>query len=175
MGAGAPEGSSVSEAKATSEPALASSKGKTSLVEGEGEGERMKAVVVGCGAVGLSMALELLEAGWEVSVLGEKLSPNTTSDGSGGYWRPVFLEMDDTKLLEISEYSFKRMIEIMRDAPDVGMQLVSGYEFYKQEKEPEIPCWSHVVFGFRRATREEVGLYGPPGATHAFSYTTLSR
>ena len=32
-GAGAPEGSSVSEAKATSKPALASSKGKTSLVD----------------------------------------------------------------------------------------------------------------------------------------------
>lgn len=135
----------------------------------------MKAVVVGCGAVGLSMALELLEAGWDVSVLGEKLSPNTTSDGSGGYWRPVFLEMDDQKLLEISEYSFKRMVDIMKDNQDIGMKLVSGYEFYKQEKELEFPCWSKVVFGFRAATREEVGLYGPPGATHAFSYTTLSK
>lgn len=132
-----------------------------------------KAVVVGSGAVGLSMAIELLEAGWQVAVVGETLSPNTTSDGSGGYWRPVFLEMEESKLLGICEYSFKRMIEIMKGAKDVGMHLVSGYEFYKQDKEPEVPIWSKVVYGFRRALHDEIGTFGPPGSTHGFSYTTL--
>ena len=71
------------------------------------------------------MALELLEAGWDVHVLGEKMPPDTTSDGSGGYWRPVFLEMEDTKLHTICKYSFERMMDIMK-AHDIGIRLVSG-------------------------------------------------
>ncbi len=40
--------------------------------------------MIGAGAVGLSTAIELLECGFDVHVIAEKLSPDTTSDGSGG-------------------------------------------------------------------------------------------
>eukprot|EP00282_Hemiselmis_andersenii_P031450 CAMPEP_0169474720 /NCGR_PEP_ID=MMETSP1042-20121227/26410_1 /TAXON_ID=464988 /ORGANISM="Hemiselmis andersenii, Strain CCMP1180" /LENGTH=78 /DNA_ID=CAMNT_0009588775 /DNA_START=173 /DNA_END=405 /DNA_ORIENTATION=- len=73
------------------------------------------AVVVGCGAVGLSTALELLEAGWDVHVVGEKLPPETTSDGSGGYWRPVFMEMEEGMLKQVCQYSFDRMMRLHRE------------------------------------------------------------
>jgi glycine/D-amino acid oxidase-like deaminating enzyme len=43
-----------------------------------------RALVVGAGAVGLSTAIELLESGFDVHVVAEKMSPDTTSDGSGG-------------------------------------------------------------------------------------------
>ena len=45
---------------------------------------RGRALVVGAGAVGLSTAIELLENGFDVHVIAEKMSPDTTSDGSGG-------------------------------------------------------------------------------------------
>lgn len=43
-----------------------------------------RALVIGAGAVGLSQAILLLEAGWDVHVVADKMSPHTTSDGSGG-------------------------------------------------------------------------------------------
>ena len=52
-----------------------------------------KLLVIGAGVVGLSTALEALDAGFtNVTIVAEQFSPNTTSDGAGALWRPVFLQ-----------------------------------------------------------------------------------
>ena len=61
--------------------------------------------VVGAGVIGLSTAVRLQEVsaaeGWgtdrsqvpgvEVTVVADRFSPHTTSDGSGGFWEPYKL------------------------------------------------------------------------------------
>eukprot|EP00291_Cryptomonas_curvata_P030642 CAMPEP_0172209840 /NCGR_PEP_ID=MMETSP1050-20130122/35373_1 /TAXON_ID=233186 /ORGANISM="Cryptomonas curvata, Strain CCAP979/52" /LENGTH=243 /DNA_ID=CAMNT_0012889831 /DNA_START=220 /DNA_END=948 /DNA_ORIENTATION=- len=54
--------------------------------------------------------------------------------------------------------------------PDIGIRLVSGYEFFSSP--PEIPIWSDIVFGFRRADPSEIKAVCPH-ATHGFFYTTI--
>lgn len=50
-----------------------------------------RCAVLGAGIVGLSAALELALRGHKVTVIADKFSPETTSDGAGAYWRPYFL------------------------------------------------------------------------------------
>ena len=55
--------------------------------------------VVGAGVIGLSTALRLVTSapggeGWQVTVIAEKFSPNTTSDGAAGVWKPHTINGD---------------------------------------------------------------------------------
>lgn len=51
--------------------------------------ERKKQIVIlGGGVIGLTSAYRLLEAGYAVTVLGQSLSPNTTSDVAAAFWSP---------------------------------------------------------------------------------------
>ena len=50
----------------------------------------MKFCVVGAGIIGMSCAVRLKKAfpDTEIFVISENFSPDTTSDGSGGFWQP---------------------------------------------------------------------------------------
>ena len=52
-----------------------------------------KICVVGAGVIGLSSAIQILEKypNVDLTVVAEKFSPNTTSDGSAGYWEPYLV------------------------------------------------------------------------------------
>ena len=99
-------------------------------------------------------AIELPEAGCDVCVVAEAFPPNTTSDGCGGFWRPTMIGLDSERLHRICKYSFQKMLTLKALNPDIGVRLVSGYEFYSSP--PEIPIWSDIVFGFRRADLTEL-------------------
>ena len=59
---------------------------------------KMKICVIGAGIVGTSSAVRLKKTfpGAELNFISESFSPNTTSDGSGGFWQPHLLR--DTPL-----------------------------------------------------------------------------
>ncbi len=48
-----------------------------------------RATVLGCGVLGLTTAVLLLERGWQVNIVARELPPHTTSDIAGGYWAPT--------------------------------------------------------------------------------------
>lgn len=52
------------------------------------ESPQRRAAVIGCGAVGLSSARLLQDAGFEVTVYARDLPPHTTSNVAGGLWDP---------------------------------------------------------------------------------------
>jgi len=55
---------------------------------------RTRVCVIGAGIIGLSTAYRLQEAlpDVDVTVISEEFSPNTTADGSAGFWRPYYLK-----------------------------------------------------------------------------------
>jgi len=57
-------------------------------------GKRSQVCVIGAGIVGLSTAYRLQETLQDVNVtiISEEFSPNTTGDGSAGFWRPYLVE-----------------------------------------------------------------------------------
>lgn len=55
--------------------------------------KRSRVCVIGAGIIGLSTAYRLQDAAPDVdiTVMSEDFSPNTTGDGSAGFWRPYFI------------------------------------------------------------------------------------
>jgi len=52
-------------------------------------------LIIGAGVIGLSTAMEALNAGHRgdhITIVADEYSPETTSDGAGAIWRPVFLQ-----------------------------------------------------------------------------------
>lgn len=48
-----------------------------------------RAVVLGCGVMGLTTARLLQQRGWQVTIFAKELPPYTTSDVAGGQWAPT--------------------------------------------------------------------------------------
>lgn len=48
-----------------------------------------RAVVLGCGVMGLTTARLLQSRGWRVTIMAKALPPHTTSDIAGGHWAPT--------------------------------------------------------------------------------------
>ena len=62
---------------------------------------RLRICVVGGGVIGLSTACRLQDElpGADVTVIADELSPNTTGDGSAGFWRPYYVADTPQELL----------------------------------------------------------------------------
>ena len=55
-------------------------------------GKTHKIAVIGAGVMGLSTALRLQsDPSLDITIIAEKFSPETTSDGAAGIWSPTFL------------------------------------------------------------------------------------
>ena len=54
---------------------------------------KRRVAVLGAGIIGLSTAVCLQEAdpSLDITIIAEKFSPDTTSDGAAGIWSPLFL------------------------------------------------------------------------------------
>ncbi len=78
-------------------------------------GHRGAVAVIGCGAVGLSNAVLLQEAGFDVTIYAKALPPETTSNIAGGQWFPAFLfdaekrtPEFDAQLIAAATYAYRR-------------------------------------------------------------------
>ncbi|PVD22716.1 hypothetical protein C0Q70_15972 [Pomacea canaliculata] len=146
-------------------------------------GRRQRVGVLGAGIIGLSTAVHILEktqaeygqgaSAVEVTIIADRFSPHTTSDGSGGFWEPY--QLCDTpveKIRKWSEVTWLHMLELSTSpvAKEVATQLVSGYTLYTDGL-PEHPFWKDTVLGFRDLTPEELKLF--PFARWGFFNTTV--
>jgi len=67
---------------------------------------RYRVCVIGAGIIGLSTAYRLKEAvpDVDITIVAEEFSPNTTGDGSAGFWRPFLLTgMSDELVWYVSQ------------------------------------------------------------------------
>ena len=88
--------------------------------------------VLGSGAVGLSNAVLLQEAGFDVTIYTKALPPETTSNIAGGQWFPAFLYDNDKRtpafdaqLLAAATYAYRRY-QIMV-GPRWGVRWMRNY------------------------------------------------
>ena len=79
------------------------------------QGHRGTVAVLGAGAVGLSNAVLLQEAGFDVTIYTKALPPETTSNIAGGQWFPAFLFDEekrtpqfDAQLVAAANYAYRR-------------------------------------------------------------------
>ena len=118
-------------------------------------------VVVGAGIMGLSCAIRLQEVAPDVRVvvIADRFPPDTTSNIAGAIVRPDYLgDTPSDRVLKWTEGTFARFWEQYRapDAANIGLSLVSAYEFTKDQSPP--PFWAKSVEGFRPLSKREMSL-----------------
>ena len=123
---------------------------------------RVDAIVVGCGVIGLSVAVRLREAGLDTRILAAELPPATTSGVAAALWYPYKAYPED-RVLSWGERTFEVFRELS-SIPESGVRLREGVEIWRNEV-PE-PWWASAGPEVRRCTADEL----PPGYRdgHAF-------
>ena len=112
----------------------------------------MKVIVLGAGVVGLSSAIRLSDAGFDVTVWADKVSPQTTSDVAAAIWYPYKAEPIE-KMKVWGERTCARLVELA-DVPDSGVVLREGVKYFHRPM--GLPWWKDIVPGFRRLNQMEL-------------------
>lgn len=107
--------------------------------------------VVGAGVVGLTSGIRLREADYEVTIIAEKRSPETTSDRAGAVFSPfrVNAHPDMKEWTRRSYGIFEEMAA--RIGPDCGISMGMMREFFFSPLDGD-PWWSSLVEGYARAS-----------------------
>ncbi|XP_066536416.1 D-aspartate oxidase [Hoplias malabaricus] len=121
----------------------------------------VKVAVIGAGVIGLSTAVCLAKTlpYCSVTILAEKFSPNTTSDGAAGILLPkVFPDIPLERQRRWFKETFDHLQALVEshEAPEAGVYLSSGYHIFKEVPADPKPYWSDYVFGFRVMTDKEM-------------------
>lgn len=97
-----------------------------------------KVTIIGAGIIGLTTALKLREAGFEVEIIAASFPPFTTSNKAGAIWSPFHIE-PRKKVIEWSKITFLKLEELAQQV-DSGVKMV---DFYKKEF-PEETEWQQA-------------------------------
>jgi glycine/D-amino acid oxidase-like deaminating enzyme len=136
------------------------------------ESSQRRAAVIGCGAVGLSSARLLQDAGFEVTVYARDLPPHTTSNVAGGLWDPFSVSAPG-RTTAAYEAQFERATRIAyrRYQDLVGARYgVRWVELLFVGDEPLAP--EGVVFELLRPTHYGPGQHPFP-ARHVTSVASM--
>lgn len=123
-----------------------------------------QAIVVGAGVIGLTTALRLLEAGWQVEIMARAFSPHTTSDVAAAVWLP-YKAYPPEKVLAWSRRSFE-VYETLAEVPEAGITF-TPLTLLSLERARVLPFWASAVRDARRLRAEEV----PPGFVEGIAAT----
>ncbi|XP_076619516.1 D-aspartate oxidase-like [Colletes latitarsis] len=121
----------------------------------------MRVAVVGAGIIGTTTALAVKTAfpRLQVHVIADEFSPDTTGDGSAGFWSPYLLE--DTPLDKIDSWAgiTHRWLETLWKSglsSETGVSLVPAYRVTSDPKGYIESSWTKLVYGAHRMTRIEL-------------------
>ncbi|KAK5858036.1 hypothetical protein PBY51_011235 [Eleginops maclovinus] len=136
----------------------------------------VRVVVVGAGVVGLSTAVCIAEAlpHCSVTLLGEKFSPDTTSDGAAGIlFANHFPDVPVEQQRRWFRSSFDHLLHIAQseDAPEAGVMLSSGWQIFRDVPADQTPYWADLVIGFRIMTERELQRF--PEHRFGQAFTTI--
>lgn len=135
-------------------------------------GHQGPVAVIGAGAIGLTTARLVQEAGFPVTLYAEALPPHTTSDVAGGQWSPFGHFRDErvtaewrTQLASALDYSWRRFQIMVGE--DYGIRWLPTYSQDSGGDDPEEVVPFHP--GIRRLRAHE----HPFPVDHVFRFDTL--
>lgn len=108
---------------------------------------RGNVVVVGAGAVGLTCAIRLADAGFVVRIIARELPPETTSAIAAAIWYP-YLALPQDRVTAWGKTSYETFAQLASAAPESGVRLLPGSEFFTEPQSD--PWWLDAVPRLRR-------------------------
>ena len=108
--------------------------------------------VIGCGVIGLTSGIRLLEAGHPVSIIARELPPATTSDVAAAVWFPYHVSPPD-RALAWSRVSLDVYYALSAEE-STGISLTTFIDLFEQPAAD--PWWCEAVREFRRPKPDEL-------------------
>lgn len=128
----------------------------------EKEQSVMDILVLGCGVMGLSCGIRMLEAGHKVKIWARDLPPNTTSNVAAAVWFPYKAYPQDL-VNHWGLITFQEFVKLADD-PETGVVMLTGKEIFEQPVgDPE---WRTQLPNYRRASAEDL----PEGYVDGYIY-----
>ena len=92
-----------------------------------GRAERPRAVVVGCGVIGLTTALRLLDDGWDVEVWGDRPPLETTSAVAAAIWYP-YLAAPADRVAVWGKRTYDALVSLAESGrgDETGVRMLDG-------------------------------------------------
>ena len=128
-----------------------------------GYGRLMDVLVIGAGAVGLTTAISLAEAGLSVTIRTAALPAQTTSVAAGAVWGAVKVGPPD-RVLEWGRIGLEVLSKLAAE-PGTGVRLAAGREVSRAPLEPYY--WTRLLTDLRDCEESEL----PDGFTSGWHYT----
>ncbi|GLH01698.1 D-aspartate oxidase [Gryllus bimaculatus] len=135
--------------------------------------------VIGAGVLGLTTAVALQRRmPWvSVTLITERLSPETTGDGSAGFWEPYLLgDTPSDNVLRWSKRSYDIFCELWKSplAGDAGVSLVPVI-YVSEDSNQSLPDWRQVVLGFKEMNKTEISQFSSQfGKQYRFGFRYIS-
>jgi D-amino-acid oxidase len=121
----------------------------------------MRALVIGGGVSGLTTALVLQEAGWQVTVIAREWAPRIVSSVAAAIWYPY--QVAHPRATHWALVSAARFGALL-DRPECGVRAVEGVQLHRTVCPP--PDWAEQMPGYRALEPEEL----PEGYACGYSY-----
>ncbi len=109
-------------------------------------------LVLGCGVIGLTSGIRLLEEGYEVEIVAANIPPDTTSNIATAYWYPFRVNPPE-KVLPWAVITYDTYIELSK-IPDIGVGFFNFIQIFAHQVKD--PYWKAAVKEFRRAGPDEL-------------------
>ena len=110
-------------------------------------------VVVGAGVSGLTTAVALSRAGFDVQIVSADRPEDTTSLAAGAVWGPYLVEPLD-KVQQWSAKSLEVFDRLAIEEPSSGVHITSGIEASRTPQGP--PAWAGQLRDFRMCEPDEL-------------------
>ncbi|HEY8458157.1 MAG TPA: FAD-dependent oxidoreductase [Actinopolymorphaceae bacterium] len=118
---------------------------------GGGDAQRApRVVVVGAGVIGLTCAVRLAEAGYEVGVVARDLPLETTSAVAAALWYPYYAFPRD-RVLAWAKTSYAEFERLASTEPESGVRMRSGRDLTRTSATGR-PWWAEAVPDLHRLT-----------------------
>ncbi|XP_015770496.1 PREDICTED: D-aspartate oxidase-like [Acropora digitifera] len=131
--------------------------------------------VVGAGIIGLSSAVCILERDPTVklTVIADKFTPNTTSDGAAGLIMPIHMGNTPVHLQRKWFKATMEELETLSQRDDAGSYLTiyKTTSFDVTDESCEDPFWADLVDGYRHLSQKELAQISKT-AKFGYSFTT---
>ena len=122
-----------------------------------------KITIIGCGVIGLTTGIRLLEANYEVTIVTKEMPQNTTSNWAAAIWFPYHVYPFD-KAIKWGSNTYN-VFQTLLNVPSAGVRNTTMYLL--EPDEPERPWWADAVPDYQIATKDEL----PDGYEHAYKVT----
>lgn len=113
---------------------------------------KMNILILGCGVSGLTCGIRLLEEGYNVKIIAEKLSPDITSNIAAAYWYP-YKVAPENRVLEWATLSYQKFGELS-NFKNTGVSFTELVKLF-DHKEKE-PFWKSAVRSFKTGSKEDL-------------------